>query len=375
MAEFQLQFRKSFRVDVIDFLLVIDFFPILKIDKNISVIIPVYNASSFVEKAVESALMQPETKEVILVEDGSNDHSLQICQQLSARHDTVKLFIHSGNANKGAGASRNLGIANASGDFIAFLDADDYYLPNRFSAEREIFNENPETDGVYGALGFHYYSEEGEKKYKENGFKELTTLPRKVDANELYLSLLWLHAEINGHFHLDALTVRRNIFFGKTAMFNNLKLHEDTVFIIQLSLNCTLDSGIIDEPIAMRGVHDNNRIVNRLKKSDSLVLMWADLYRWAKKSSKSKQLFMLFRVSMMKEKVLCSKRFKALSLLVWFSVSNKYFISERMFFNPSCLSVFGNYYGNYVIAVKEKLLKKTVGSYFTVSKNLIEAIY
>ena len=141
----------------------------LNLDNSISVIIPVFNAARFVEKAVESVLAQPETKEVLLVEDGSTDESLKICRQLADKYEAVKLFTHPGNANKGAGASRNLGITRASGDFIAFLDADDYFLPDRFRAERKIFEEQPETDGVYGALGFHYYSEEGKKKYKNRG--------------------------------------------------------------------------------------------------------------------------------------------------------------------------------------------------------------
>ena len=344
------------------------------IDKNISVIIPVYNAALYLEKAVESTLMQPETKEVILVEDGSNDESLQVCKQLKAKHDIVKLFVHPGNANKGAGASRNLGIAKASGDFIAFLDADDYFLPDRFRAERKIFEEQPETDGVYGALGFHYYSEEGKKKYEKQGFKELTTLPGKVASNELYLSLLWLHEKVNGHFHVDTLTVKKNVFIDKTEMFNALKLHEDTVFIIQLSLNCKLETGIIDQPIAMRGVHDDNRIVNRLQKSDSQVLMWARLYQWANARSKSKPLVTLFRLMLRKEEVLYAKSLKAFSLLLWFSITSNYFLNERMFFNPCCLHVFGEYYGTHILRLKERILKRTSGTFYTPSSKLLKVI-
>ena len=329
---------------------------------NVSVIIPVYNAATFIRKAVDSALQQAETKEVILVEDGSDDNSLEVCRRLVKQFPKVSLYTHAGNKNKGAGLSRNLGITNASSDFIAFLDADDYYLPDRFSAERKIFLEQPETDGVYGALGFHYYSEGGKEKYKQMGFKELTTLPAKVTADELFLSLLWLHKKVNGHFSLDTLTIKKDVFIDRSGMFSDLSLHQDTVFIIQLSLNCKLEAGIINEPIAMRGVHDNNRIVNRLQKSDSQVLMWGHLYQWANKSSKSKRLETLFLVCLMKEKVLNAKRAKALSLFVWFSLRNTNFLSERMFFNPCCLYVFGKYYGNHLIVMKERILKGTRGT-------------
>ena len=80
----------------------------------------------------------------------------------------------------------------------------------------------------------------------------------------------------------------------KTQLFNELKLHEDTVFILQLSLNCVLEPGIIDKPVAMRGVHDDNRISVNSVDSKSRLLMWEYLYDWSKKNNTrftSKQTF------------------------------------------------------------------------------------
>src|SRR5690606_1248107 len=105
----------------------------IKCIKMISVIIPVYNAAAFVEQAVQSALTQPEVSEVILVEDGSEDKSLPICEKLASQNDIITLLRHPGGVNKGAGASRNLGIQHTKNEWIAFLDADDYYLENRFT--------------------------------------------------------------------------------------------------------------------------------------------------------------------------------------------------------------------------------------------------
>ena len=183
---------------------------------NISVIIPVFNAERFLQKAVESALLLPEVKEVLLVEDGSNDHSFEICKALETGNDKVRLFVHSNHENKGAGASRNVGIENATGDFIAFLDADDFYLPNRFEAERNIFETQPDVDGVYGALGFHYYSEQGKEKYDQASFGKLTTLNGKPAPDELFLSLAWLHPGINGHFSIVAARREAHFFSGRT---------------------------------------------------------------------------------------------------------------------------------------------------------------
>src|SRR5690606_6335048 len=139
---------------------------------------------------------------------------------------------------------RNVGLENAIFDYIAFLDADDYYLPNRFKAERTIFSERPEVDGVYGALGFHYYSEEGKMKFHKAGLSNLTTINGKPASNELFLSLTWLHPEIKGHFHLDTLTIKKSIFKKHAIHFTNLKVHQDTVLQIQLSLICKLVAGV-----------------------------------------------------------------------------------------------------------------------------------
>ncbi len=130
---------------------------------RISVIIPVYNAEKFVSQAVESALQFDEVFEILLIEDKSPDNALQVCQQLAEKYERVKLYQHPDKENHGAGPSRNLGIEKASGDFIAFLDADDYFLPNRFDSERELFKDS-KVEGVYGGWAFIII----QKKQKNN---------------------------------------------------------------------------------------------------------------------------------------------------------------------------------------------------------------
>lgn len=109
---------------------------------KISVIIPVYNAEEFVSQAVESALQFDEVHEVILVEDKSPDNALQVCTQLAEKHTRVRLYQHPDKGNHGAGPSRNLGIEKSTGDFIAFLDADDYFRPTVLM-QKENFLRDP----------------------------------------------------------------------------------------------------------------------------------------------------------------------------------------------------------------------------------------
>jgi glycosyltransferase involved in cell wall biosynthesis len=322
---------------------------------NISVIIPVFNAERFLQKAVESALVLPEVKEVLLIEDGSNDNSFEICKALETGNDRIRLFAHPNHENKGAGVSRNVGIENATGDFIAFLDADDFYLPNRFEAERNIFETQPDVDGVYGALGFHYYSERGKEKYNKASFGKLTTLNGKPSPEELFLSLAWLHPSINGHFSIVALTVKRKIFGGKAEKFGSLSMHEDTVFIMQLSLNCKLVAGIIHRPVALRGVHDNNRIVNN-KNPESRLQMWTELYQWCNSAQKNKQIKRVFQAFMATEKIRSSKRAYGFFLFTNYSLSNRFFFKKSELFNPSCKRVFAKPLSGFIIKMKDILV-------------------
>lgn len=326
----------------------------MNLKNNISVIIPVYNASPFIAKAVESALMQPEVAEVLLVEDGSEDNSLGICRQLSERYERVKVLVHPNNENKGAGESRNLGINNAVSDFVAFLDADDYFLPDRFRAEREIFEEYPDIDGVYGALGFHYYSEEGKRKYKEAGYVgELSSFSEAVPPSELVFAIMYLHNKVSGQFTIDTLTLKKDIFKGKTVLFNSLTLHEDTAFFIQLSLNCQIMSGEIYRPIAMRGVHSNNRIVNNPKESDSHLRYWKYLYDWSLHAKNGRRFSKLFHAFWIREKLLMSNKFKGTFQLCWYSITNKLFLKKGIFFVPAAKHVLAKRLGRYILNYKE----------------------
>ena len=92
-------------------------------DFKVSVITPVYNAEKFLTEAVNSAIHLDEVGELILIEDNSPDGALDLCRELEKQYDKVKLLTHPKNENRGAGASRNLGVRNAKFDFISFLDA------------------------------------------------------------------------------------------------------------------------------------------------------------------------------------------------------------------------------------------------------------
>lgn len=289
---------------------------------NISVVIPVYNAGNFLEKAVESALQFPEVREIILVEDGSPDHSLEVCRFLEKKHDLVKVFQHPNAQNKGAGASRNLGIEKASQEFIAFLDADDVFTHLRFTAEKEYFN-NPKIDGVFGGIGVQFLSEKGKKEFQEK-FKDtqLTTVKYAAEGEEIFKGLIDEKRNFGTFFSLIALTVRKVALEREGLTFNeNLRVHQDQDFIQKLAYHCYLKTGIIDQAVSLRGVHDDNRITKiKLYSSqyrERQFQLWKSQYDWISKVKINPEIKKIITLKYLSFKISQKKGFtKWFSLLV-----------------------------------------------------------
>jgi glycosyltransferase involved in cell wall biosynthesis len=105
----------------------------------VSVIIPVYNCERFLAEAIESVLAQTyRPLEIIVVDDGSTDQSANI-----ARSYKEIQYIYQ--PNQGAAVARNTGLAAAQGELIAFLDADDVWLPNKLKVQVEYLTEHPDV--------------------------------------------------------------------------------------------------------------------------------------------------------------------------------------------------------------------------------------
>ncbi len=203
-----------------------------------------------------SAIKQEHLGEIILVEDGSPDNSLQVCKELTEAFDNVRLVQHPDGKNKGAGPTRNLGLSQARFPVVSFLDADDFYLPNRFSTAVPILHDNPEIDGVWEAVGTVY---EGGVPQNAN-FKELTTINYPAAPADLFSILI--RSGGPGHFQTNGITFRKSLL-EKSGMFDDgLRLHQDTHLWVRMAYYGRLVAGRYDEPVAMRRLHGSNRITN-----------------------------------------------------------------------------------------------------------------
>lgn len=214
---------------------------------EVSVIIPVYNAAPFVEKAVRSALMQEEVREVLVIDDGSTDGSLEIIRRLAIEDKRVRVFQHPGGGNKGPGASRNVGLRHVRYEFIAFLDSDDYYLPDRFSITKATFERHPNAGGVYEAV---FLSE------PVSYSTQLVTFRKPIPPEECLERFVM--ADL-GYFSIVGLTLRAVILRKLEVTFReDLFLAEDLDFIMELCNRSAFYSGSLDDPVVIVRKHDNN---------------------------------------------------------------------------------------------------------------------
>jgi len=107
----------------------------------ITVVIPTYNRQLYLEQAILSVLNQTvHCAELIVVDDGSTDDTEMVVNKLADHADISIRYIYQ--ENKGASAARNLGIKNAVGDFICFLDSDDFFMPDKIALQKQAIDES-----------------------------------------------------------------------------------------------------------------------------------------------------------------------------------------------------------------------------------------
>jgi len=116
----------------------------------VSIIIPLYNAEKYIAATIQSALNQTwANKEIIVVDDGSTDNSFAITNQFGG--ENIRVIT---GENKGASAARNIGLKEAKGEYIQFLDADDLLSEDKIAAQMEVLLKSPGYVGLCGTVHF-----------------------------------------------------------------------------------------------------------------------------------------------------------------------------------------------------------------------------
>lgn len=119
---------------------------------SFSIIVPLYNSATFLNKCIQSIRAQNyHHYEVILVDDGSQDNTLELCQNYASEDSRIQVFTKS---NEGQGAARNYGFAKAVNDFILYVDSDDYLEPDTLLSINTALSGSPNVDIVNFQLDF-----------------------------------------------------------------------------------------------------------------------------------------------------------------------------------------------------------------------------
>lgn len=209
-----------------------------------SIIIPVYNAEEGLKVCLDSIKSQTFSDfEVILVNDGSTDKSPLICDEYSI-DDSRFRTIHI--SNSGVSHARNLGIENARGQYITFVDSDDYIEPNTLSNYLEAFKENDKIDAVKCG----YYREITEKETQIVSIPNNISISDKSDLFKLleqssYYSFVW------------NLCIKRSAI-GDVRFYEDINWLEDHIFGYQCYFNCRKIL-ILSAPLYHYMIHDVNK--------------------------------------------------------------------------------------------------------------------
>ena len=196
----------------------------------ISVIVPVHNGSRYIERCIDSiAKSSYEHIEIIVVENGSTDNTYEICKKLSENDARIRLFSTD---QCGVSNARNIGIDNAYGDWISFVDADDYISPvmlqQLMKTALEYSADLVFCDLVHGSEEFFDFSEMG---CSIDDLKNVETLTLDSFFRETYLRAQYKYSVV-----YNKLFNRRKL--GEIRFNRNLYYIEDRNFVIQYALNC-----------------------------------------------------------------------------------------------------------------------------------------
>lgn len=241
----------------------------------ISIIVPVYNAQKYIKRCVESIVNQSYQKwELILIDDGSKDESSLICDELKQTDSRIHV-VHT--VNQGASAARNRGLDEAAGDYITFVDADDWVEPNHL----EVLVNQIDSDVdlcINSFIADLYY---GSRPYQ---YKEVKTQDN-IESINAFFTILLQHSQF-----LWNKLFKSNIIKDNHIRFNtSISLGEDNIFILEYlnyirglsaSSVCTYHYDQIDEnPFSLgRRKRSVDTITYLLKNNCEAILKLYDKY-------------------------------------------------------------------------------------------------
>lgn len=242
-----------------------------------SVIIPLYNKAPYVEKAIGSVLSQTFTDfELIIVDDGSKDDSSQIAEKAIAGRGNCRLIRQE---NAGVSMARNNGVALSQGDYLCFLDADDWWAPTFLEEMLKLIDEFPEA-GIYGTN--YTIVNEGHHRTRiasigvDKGFDKGYINYCQVYAKTMYMPLTSI-----------TVAIPRNVFNEMHGFPQGIRLGED--FLLWLSIALKHKVAFLNKALAYynQDVEMNNKgVVSKGYEPGSFMTFHFDRFEKEEKDNK-----------------------------------------------------------------------------------------
>jgi len=204
---------------------------------KISIIVPIYNAQKTIERCIDSILNQDFSDfELILIDDGSKDNSGKICDTYAGKDQRVRV-IHK--ENSGVSVSRNLALREAKGEYLQFLDADDWITPNA----TRLLVESMETNDCDMVIA-DFYRVIGERLSHKGSIDEDGVLSREEFANfmmenpaDFYYGVLWNKLYKRSIIEKNQLCMNPKISWCEDFMFNLEYIrHCENIFVLQVPI-------------------------------------------------------------------------------------------------------------------------------------------
>lgn len=194
--------------------------------KSITVVVPAYNCERYIAEALTSILTQgPAVKEVIVVDDGSTDSTCEIVRRFGP---PVRLIQQ---GNQGPAAARNKGLKEARGDYIAFLDGDDVWLPGKLDAQLDYLEAHPDLKFVFGRISYWHPDSSG--RYEHVPPEELQGAAEGIDAPVSG----WIYPELllDSAVCIIAVLMHRSVYEAVGGLDESLQTGEDYDYWLRVS--------------------------------------------------------------------------------------------------------------------------------------------
>jgi glycosyltransferase involved in cell wall biosynthesis len=170
--------------------------------KKVSVVMPVYNAENFIIETLQSVINQTyKNLEIIIINDGSTDRTCEIATTLANQDPRIKIYSQ---INKGCSSAKNYGLSHASGDFIQYLDADDFLSEDKIQSQVEALINSQSAIAVCKTVFFHF------SKFSPIGEINTEMLIKQGSGFEFLLRILGIEGEV-GMVQPNAYLLPRNI--------------------------------------------------------------------------------------------------------------------------------------------------------------------